>query len=199
MNRIRFSATLTAVFGAAVAAAAWAKVPAKTYSLDSAPPAWAPAIEKAQTSIGALQQRLFVRLTEAMNDGGPVRALDVCKEEAQRLTVEVAKQEGIAIGRTSFRVRNGKNAPRPWAKGPVMAASGKKVSEVDPVLFDLGTKIGLLRPIPTGPLCLNCHGDKATLAKDVRASLERHYPTDRATGFKENDVRGFFWAEVSKP
>jgi hypothetical protein len=171
----------------------------KVYSLDAVPASWTPAIEHAQAGMAALQQRLVVRLTEVLGGDGPAAAMKVCHTEAPIISDDVAAKEKIALGRTSFRVRNGRNAPRAWARTRVMAAQGKRADEVGPVVVDLGDRIGVLRPIPTGGVCLTCHGAKATLADDVRAALDKHYPGDRATGFAEGDLRGFFWAEVRKP
>jgi hypothetical protein len=54
----------------------------------------------------------------------------VCRDEAEAITAEVARTSGIAAGRTSHRLRNPRNAPRPWARADVEAAAGKKAAEV---------------------------------------------------------------------
>jgi hypothetical protein len=41
-----------------------------------------------------------------------------------------------------------------------------------------------------------CHGPSDSLAPDVADALALHYPDDRATGFTEGDLRGWFWVEV---
>ena len=35
--------------------------------------------------------------------------------------------------------------------------------------------------------------------QERQAVLAKEYPADQATGFKENDLRGWFWVEVPKP
>ena len=47
-----------------------------------------------------------------------------------------------------------------------------------------------MKAIPTGALCLNCHG--TTLAPEVAAKLHELYPADAATGFNAGDLRGAF-------
>jgi hypothetical protein len=34
---------------------------------------------------------------------------------------------------------------------------------------------------------------------DVRQALLQRYPEDRAIGYAEGDLRGWFWVEVPKP
>ncbi len=47
-----------------------------------------------------------------------------------------------------------------------------------------------MKAIPTGPLCLACHGE--TLAAPVAEKIGELYPADKATGFREGDIRGAF-------
>jgi mono/diheme cytochrome c family protein len=114
------------------------------------------------------------------------------------MAIAVSASTGVGLGRTSHRLRNAANAPPAWAAPYVAAAAGKKAAEVKPVAVDLGDRIGLLRPIPTGQGCLRCHGPAEGLTPGVRDALSRGYPADQATGFAEGDLRGFFWAEASR-
>ena len=59
------------------------------------------------------------------------------------------------------------------------------------VVEDNGTKnYRFMKAIPTGPVCLACHGDKIDAA--VEARIQELYPEDRARGFKAGDIRGAF-------
>ncbi len=152
--------------------------------------------EEANVTFDRLQRTLQARLTSAMQDGGPVAAIDACHLEAVPLTAQVANQRGVRVGRTSARLRNAANAPPAWAAAQVAASDGRLAAEAKAVEVDLGTRIGVLRPIATAPLCLTCHG--ANLAPGVAEALATRYPNDRAVGFTEGSLRGFFWAEVPK-
>jgi len=66
------------------------------------------------------------------------------------------------------------------------------------MLADLGDRVGVVRPITVVGLCTRCHGDPASFSPELRAAISKAYPDDRATGFAEGDLRGFFWAEVPK-
>jgi len=157
-----------------------------------------PFVLEAEQAIDVLRARLLQRLTEAVAQNGPSGAIDVCSIEASRLAADVGATRGVALGRTSFRVRNPANAPRPWAAASVQAAAGKKASEAGLLVFDLGDRVGVLQPIPLGAMCLACHGARASLSPDVTAVLAARYPLDRAVDFAPGDLRGFFWAEVRK-
>lgn len=47
-----------------------------------------------------------------------------------------------------------------------------------------------MKAIPTGKLCLNCHGQ--AIKPDVVKLLDKYYPGDGARGFGEGDLRGAF-------
>jgi hypothetical protein len=105
---------------------------------------------------------------------------------------------GVEVGRTSARLRNPRNAPPGWAKAYVAGTDGKKASEVEPAAFDLGDRVGLLRPIEIRKRCLACHADRGEVDASTREWLERSYPSDRSFGYALGDLRGFWWAEAAK-
>ena len=47
-----------------------------------------------------------------------------------------------------------------------------------------------MKAIPTGEVCLACHG--SNIAPNVSARLDALYPDDRARGFAVGDLRGAF-------
>jgi hypothetical protein len=122
--------------------------------------------------------------------------VEVCHTAAQPLTATVAQQQGLELGRTSHKLRNPKNAPRPWAADYVRQHAGQQAAKVEGRVYDLGDRVGVLKPIPTGALCLTCHG--AQVAPELQQVIAAKYPADQATGFAEGELRGFFWAEVKK-
>jgi hypothetical protein len=80
----------------------------------------------------------------------------------------------------------------------VSANAGTKYVDASAYVVDLGSKVGVLQPIPMGDTCSLCHGTKSWMPEDVAAVLARSYPNDEATGFTTGDVRGWVWAEVPK-
>jgi hypothetical protein len=119
--------------------------------------------------------------------------------DSEAVSGRVARNEGIATGRTSDRLRNPTNAPRPWAAPLVKANAGRRVSDVDGFAVDLGSKVGVLRPIVLQPMCSACHGSADQLSTEVRQMLADRYPQDRATGFIGGEIRGWYWVEMPKP
>ena len=187
-----------------VACAATPPVPAEAPAAPAAPaiaapgPATAAAIARAGAAFDELQKRLGERLRAELGSGGPAAAVGVCATEAPAIAAELAQRQGFVFGRTSHRVRNPANAPRPWVAPWLARFAGGPAASAEPAAYDLGDRLGVIRPIGMQPLCLVCHGDPASLDPALKAELARRYPADVATGFKEGELRGAFWAEVPK-
>lgn len=163
-----------------------------------ADPQLSAAAQRGEAAMTALQRQLSARLMEELGRGGPEAAVKVCRDEAQQLTERVVAEQGIELGRTSHRLRNPANAPRPWVAKLLPAYAGRKADEVEPTVVDLGDRVGVVKPLPLQQLCLTCHGDRSAMAPEVRAMIERAYPEDEATGFALGEVRGLVWAEVPR-
>ncbi|MEZ5444885.1 MAG: DUF3365 domain-containing protein [Gammaproteobacteria bacterium] len=141
------------------------------------------------------QQRLKTELEAAIAQGGPVGAIAVCRERAPRIAAELSAASGASISRTALRVRNPANAPQPWQREAMerfeqRMAAGEPADRLE--LFETpdGQGARYMKAIPTGPLCLTCHGSH--LAADVQSALREMYPQDAATGFAAGDLRGAF-------
>jgi hypothetical protein len=119
-----------------------------------------------------------------------------CHIDVIGIIQRIGRQEGVAAGRTSDRLRSPTHAPKPWAAALVTANAGRLAHDVPGFAVDLGDKVGLLRPIAHRLMCASCHGPTDTLTPAVRAELRDRYPCDRAIGFSEGEIRGWFWAEV---
>ena len=65
-------------------------------------------------------------------------------------------------------------------------------------MVDLDRSLGVLRPILHQRMCDSCHGPADRIDPAVQAMLAARYPGDRATGFVEGQLRGWFWVEVPK-
>ena len=153
---------------------------------------------KAERAMNDLQRSLLAKLSAAMTSGGPVAAVEVCRTDARTIAESVAKAQGLELGRTSHRLRSPANAPRAWARPAVDAAAGSKAAAEGLKVFDLGDRVGVLRPIGTAEACTTCHGAPDQVRKNLGAALAGAYPQDRAIGFAPGDLRGWMWAEVPK-
>jgi type II secretory pathway pseudopilin PulG len=153
----------------------------------------------AQLAIKALAADMKKALMSAMQDGGPVEAVSVCKLIAPSLAAEISKQYGLDIRRTSLKIRNPDNEADSWETDVLQRfetrlASGEaiqKLSFSEKVENDKGpAQWRMMKAIPTDKVCLSCHGSK--IVPPVQAMLDQHYPDDMATGFKLGDIRGAF-------
>ena len=167
------------------------------YDREHVPPSLSAPVATAERAIRSLEQRLSKRLLSELGRAGPVAAIGVCRDEADEIARAVATAAGVAVGRTSHRLRSVQNAPREWVK-PLVRRAASGVGESRPVVVDLGGRVGVLRPIVTRQPCLTCHGPRRQIAPAVLDALKRSYPSDRAVGFRSGDLRGFFWAEAPK-
>jgi len=126
---------------------------------------------------------------------GPVEAISACRIQAPRLA-EVASTGGIRVGRTSRKLRNPGNAPKPWME-PFLAVYETDPDRREPAVVSIDEHtVGYVEPIFVQPMCVTCHG--ADVAPDLQAKLKELYPDDQATGYVAGDLRGIFWAELPR-
>lgn len=139
----------------------------------------------------ALFTKLSGRLMEAMGSQGPATAITVCQKEAPAIAKTVSDEHGLRIGRTGVRLRNQSNIAPAWAKGLVR----DKVDTPTFVTLSNGHSAALL-PIKLQGQCLMCHGPKEQISPVIQEQLTKLYPNDQATGFKEGELRGWFWIDL---
>ena len=138
----------------------------------------------------ALFKKLSGRLMEVMKSQGPVAAIEVCSREASGIAESISESHGVKIGRTALKLRNPNNQPPYWV-APLMSEEA-----TEPTFVDLpGGHTGALLPIRLQSKCLTCHGGDE-IPDAVQSKLAEFYPDDKATGFKEGDLRGWFWVDV---
>lgn len=173
-------------------------LPPGTWRAADAPAEMRYPLSRADLIVASMQDALLRELTEKTRAGGPAFAIKSCHIDVIGIIQRIGRQEGVAAGRTSDRLRSPANAPQPWAAALVAANAGHRARDVPGFVVDLGDKVGVLRPIAHRPMCAGCHGAAETLEPVVRAELRDRYPRDRAVGFTEGEIRGWFWVEVPK-
>lgn len=184
-----------AAFVVALPVLAGAQAP-QGFAPEAAPDALKPAVRAADEALATLKARMTARLMQELQAGGPLQAVNVCRDEAPAIAAEIGRTSGVLVGRTSHRLRNAGNRPPAWAKAAVAAAAGHKAADVAPVAFALGDRVGLLRPIAMAAPCARCHGGPGEVTAETAAAIHAAYPQDQATGFVAGDLRGFAWAEA---
>ncbi|WP_230467782.1 c-type heme family protein [Lujinxingia vulgaris] len=147
-------------------------------------------LERARQARQALASTLMGRVMGVVQEKGAPAAVEVCHREAGVLTAEVGREHGVRIGRFSEKLRNADNQPPQWAAAMANEAGEERVG-VGPQ-----QELAVLSPIRIAAPCLTCHGERESLAPQVARAIETYYPEDRATGYAEGDLRGWFWVEV---
>ena len=166
--------------------------------LGAAPPATSPDSAKAKALVARLQSTLQGELMGAMREGGPVKAIEVCRDRAPKLASEISRESGWTVARTALKVRNPKNVPDPWEKAVLTEFASRALAgedfatlEKSEVVEVEGTKVfRFMKAIRTGEPCLTCHG--AATKPELAAKVKALYPEDQATGFSAGDLRGAF-------
>jgi len=147
-----------------------------------------------QEFAGALKSEL----TTAMQSGGPIAAIGICHEKAPAIAQALGSRQGWTVGRTALKVRNPANAPSDWQRAVLQRFEADKARGTDVSALEYaetvqtasGSEFRYMKAIPTGELCLTCHGP--ALAPAVADRIEALYPQDQATGFQPGDIRGAF-------
>lgn len=143
---------------------------------------------------GALQTELKASIQAA----GPVAAIGVCNIQAMPITQQAAADHDMQVSRVSLKNRNPENEANDWQAAVLESFENQKSDGADvtqlawseTVVVDGGQEFRFMKAIPTGPVCLMCHGTR--ISPEVTAAIANLYPEDKATGYSEGDIRGAF-------
>jgi hypothetical protein len=147
-----------------------------------------PLLARSREVTSEFAARMQSALQQGMASSGPVGAIGVCKDIAPDIAARLSAESGAAVGRTSLKVRNPVNAPEAWQEDVLRDFESGNSQEFFARTGQSGARY--MKAIPTGGLCLNCHG--TVLPPEVAARLQEAYPDDEATGYYLGDIRGAF-------
>jgi hypothetical protein len=155
-------------------------------------------MDAARAAAGDFGMTLIGALQKAIAAGGPVNAIGVCNLAAPEIAATKSAEKHMTIARTSLKLRQPKNAPDDWEVRQLQSFEQRKAAGESPAAIEIGEYVEsdgrklfrYMKAIPTGEVCLACHG--STLTPEVTARLKELYPADAATGFKLGDLRGAF-------
>lgn len=147
---------------------------------------------------------LMSALQGAIEKNGPLGAVEVCHDEAPRIAADLSRQSGWTIARTSLKPRNSASAPDEYERATMETFAARiaqgedaaKIASAEIVYRNDGKSSGFvksfrfIKAIPTGELCLTCHG--SDIDPYLKRKMDALYPNDRATGFKLGEMRGVF-------
>lgn len=178
---------------AALAALALSFVTAPAQAAEEA--AW---VNDARGVATAVPLKLLGVLQAEIAKSGPEGAIAVCQVEAPALARAASQQTGWEVRRVSLRNRNPRAVPDAWERSALedfdrRAAAHEPAATLEryeAVQENGKTVWRYMRALPTGELCLACHGPAQQLSPAVNSKLATLYPDDRATGYRVGDIRG---------
>ncbi len=142
------------------------------------------------------QRVLGKKLHALVKTKGPEYAVEFCSDEAMRLTDSVSRALGLNIKRLAKKYRNPDNQTLgrdslifkryilDWLGHRPLTEKIIPDREGHPVYYN---------PIKVSHFCLTCHGEPGvTMDNKLAEKIKEHYPGDRATGFKEGQLRGMW-------
>jgi hypothetical protein len=149
-----------------------------------------------QRFAGTLQPQLL----EALQQGGPAKAIEVCSVKAGEISAQLSAETGWQVRRVSLKSRNAKSGvPDSWEEKVLLSFEARKKAgePVDQLIHAevVEGRFRFMKAQGVKPLCLTCHGEN--LAPEVKEALAKRYPQDSATGYREGDIRGAF--TLSRP
>ncbi len=148
-------------------------------------------LARAKAAQQAFFGELITELTGALQDGGPSLAIEVCSARAPEIANQINQEHHLTIGRTSDQLRNPTNTAPVWSR---------MLTDPSPDQPNLMTNttgdLAVLSPIKLSAACLQCHGSDSDITVETQTALDNLYPNDQATGYKPDDLRGWFWIQV---
>lgn len=167
-----------------------------------------PAAESSTTNYQRIGKGLALKTKESLENSlsraiaskGFDGAVEFCNTKAIPITDSVSKSLNASIKRVSDQPRNSGNQAK---EGELFYIDMCKQSleegkELKPFISEDDKKMIGYYPIITNSLCLNCHGTKDDIKTETLAKINRLYPNDQATGYKEKELRGIFVVKMDK-
>lgn len=148
-----------------------------------------------QEVVDSVQTTLKVNLVKAMQEGGPVNAVEFCNVEAMPITASYSGKYNTTVKRVSDKNRNPNNAASNYELAVMedfrqTMASGKPA--LPKVAIDADGKKHFYAPIFTGGVCLTCHGNPKNMQPELVSVLDSLYPNDKAKGYAVDELRGIW-------
>ena len=147
------------------------------------------------------KSELGKNLTNALGEGGAEHALSFCNTRAIPLTDGMSMELKAEIKRVSDRPRNVNNSANADELAFInhLKSRMEKGEKPGPKMTELNGKMVGYYPILTNGMCLQCHGKpNSDISVGTQQKIKSLYPTDLATGYGDNQIRGLFVVEMDK-
>lgn len=142
--------------------------------------------------------QLKSELMSGMKNGGATEAISVCNSKAPEIAKQLSDSTGWKIGRTSLKARNSSNTHDDWEKSVLknFEKQLKDGQDIKTLEYSEIVKVQdseyfrYMKGIPTGSVCLNCHG--SSIKDPIKEKISELYEDDKAINYKKGDLRGAF-------
>ncbi|MCX6835357.1 MAG: DUF3365 domain-containing protein [candidate division Zixibacteria bacterium] len=157
--------------------------------------------EAARNLAGQLDRELQNMLLSALAQSGPAYALDVYQVEAPEITA-AHNMKGWKVKRVSEQWRTIAGRPDSSESAALARFANPATKENSFVGWsgpDSARVFHYYEKITVREVCLKCHGDLQTVDLDLWKQVKITYPWDKATGYREGDLRGMFVVDAQFP
>ena len=158
-------------------------------------------ISEGKKIAGEAQSVLGKNLMNAISSKGTKYAVEFCNIEAIPITDSMAKFLGASVKRVTNKPRN----PNNLANGTELSYINRMKADIQngetakSLMVETNGKMVGYYPIVTNAMCLKCHGDKdVTIEPETYKKIKTLYPSDKATGYAANELRGMLVVEMKK-
>lgn len=157
--------------------------------------------EAARKLVGQLDRELQSMLLSALAQSGPAYALDVYQVEAPEITA-AHNMKGWKIKRVSDQWRAVTGRPDSSESAALARFANPATKENSFIGWsgpDSARVFHYYEKIMVSSVCLKCHGDLQTVDLDLWKQVKIAYPWDKATGYREGDLRGTYVVDAQYP
>jgi hypothetical protein len=145
--------------------------------------------------------KLKSTLLDALNENGPLYAMQICQMRAPEV-IAAHSTEGWEVKRVSEKWRSINDRPD-TTELRILSVFADPNTQDDYLIRwsgdDSTRMFHYYKEIRVSRLCLQCHGDIQTVDLNLWKETRIAYPYDKATGYKEGDLRGMFVVNAAWP
>lgn len=149
--------------------------------------------QEAKAIVKQFGGQLKPQLKQAMVQGGPQHAVEVCAEQAPEIAKQLSEKTDWQVRRVSLNYRNPDAEPKPWESKVLTDFENRLLNgEKDKLVYSetVNGEYRFMKAQLVEPICLTCHGRKVDgLLHD---KIQLYYPKDKAMGYQLGQIRGAF-------
>ena len=157
-------------------------------------------IKKGDSLVKRTFDSLRNTLLRTISESGPGEAVKFCNLNALNLTSSFASND-MSVSRVTDRPRNPRNILSLLDESQ-FASYKKLIQQGDSLKASLvheEKQVHYYKPILIQPMCLTCHGSKGEeLSPKLAAVIDSLYPSDKAKGYKDGELRGMWHVVFGK-